>query len=325
MAPSGRSPPVTMHDVARVAGVSVGTVSNVLRQSAPVAEPTRARVLAAIAELGYRRNEVARALKENTTHTLGVVVPGSVNPFFATLTVQVERTARKRGFGVLVADTNGDPEIEADQVRALAERRVDGVIFASVTEGSTIPLEMLDRGIPAVLVSFGSGDDPRLGVVDVDEFAAMEAVAAHLTGLGHERIAFAHSGEHEEAVDRRPLALRTALHRRGLELVGLHDSPTAVCCTNDVVAIELIDRLVRAGEHVPGTVSVVGFDDIPLAAHVAIDLTTVHQDAEEMGRTATDILLAAVTEKRHASRRVVLPAQLVVRGSTGPAPGGPST
>lgn len=319
MVGSVRSSQVTMHDVARVAGVSVGTVSNVLRGSAPVAEATRERVLAAVDELGYRRNEVARALKENTTRTLGVVVPGSVNPFYATLTVQVERTARKRGFGVLVADTDGDRDVEADQVRALAERRVDGVIFAAVTEGSTIPVEMLDRGIPVVLVSFAAGNDPRLGVVDVDEFAAMEAVAAHLVELGHERIAFAHSGEREEAVDRRPLALRTALERRGLALAALDDSPSAICCTNDSVAIALIDRLIRAGERVPETVSVVGFDDIPLAAHAAIDLTTVHQDAEEMGRTAAEMLLSAVTKGRHAARRVMLPAPLVVRGSTGPA------
>jgi LacI family transcriptional regulator, galactose operon repressor len=321
MARSGRSPQVTMNDVARRAGVSVGTVSNVLRGTAPVAELTRERVLTAIDALGYRRNEVARALKENTTLTLGVVVPGSVNPFYATLTVQVERSARQKGFGVLVADTDGDPEIEADQVRALAERRVDGVIFAAVTEGSTIPVEMLDRGIPVVLVSFSSGSDARLGVVDVDEFAAMEAVAAHLVELGHERIAFAHSGEREEAVDRRPLALRTALERRGLTLTRLDDSPTAVCCTNDAVAIAVMDRLIRAGEQVPETVSVVGFDDIPLAAHAAIDLTTVHQDAEEMGRMATEILLAAIVEGRHASRRVVLPAPLVVRGSSGRARG----
>jgi LacI family transcriptional regulator len=320
MARSGRSPQVTMHDVARSAGVSVGTVSNVLRGHTPVAEPTRDRVLAAIESLGYRRNEVARSLKENATRTVGVVVPGSVNPFYATLTVQVERTARQEAYGVLVADTNGDPEIEADQVRALADRRVDGVIFAAVTAGSTMPLEMLDRGIPVVLVSFGAGEDPRLGVVDVDEFAAMDAVAAHLVELGHERIAFAHSGEHEEAVERRPLALRTALERRGRTLAGMDDSPTAVCCTNDAVAIDLIDRLMRAGEEVPGTVSVVGFDDIPLARHAAIDLTTVHQDAEEMGRTATAMLLGALTEGRHASSRVVLPAELVVRGSTGRAP-----
>jgi DNA-binding LacI/PurR family transcriptional regulator len=178
---------------------------------------------------------------------------------------------------------------------------------------------MLDRGIPVVLVSFGSGNDARLGVVDVDEFAAMEAVTAHLVDLGHERIAFAHSGEREEAVDRRPLALRTALERRGLALTSIDDSPTAVCCTNDAVAIDQIDRLLRAGEQVPGTVSVVGFDDIPLAAHAALDLTTVHQDAEEMGRTATEMLLSALAEGRHVSRRVVLPAELVVRGSTGPA------
>jgi LacI family transcriptional regulator len=309
-----------MHDVARRAAVSVGTVSNVLGGRVPVAEPTRERVLAAIAELGYRRNEVARALKEKTTRTLGIVVPGALNPFFATLTVHVERRARREGFGVLVADTNGEPDVEAAQVRALADRRVDGVIFASVTAGSTIPEEMLDRGIPVVLASFAGDGDPRLGVVEIDEQEAMDAVAEHLTSLGHERIAFLLSGDLEEAVDRRPAALRLALERRGVPLIGTGDSPTAVCCTNDAVAIDLIDRLMRSGARVPQDVSVVGFDDIPLASHRAIDLTTVRQDPEEMGCTAAEMLLEAVAEGRHAGRRVVLPTSLIVRRSTAPPP-----
>jgi LacI family transcriptional regulator len=318
MSTTRRPSDATMHDVARRAGVSVGTVSNVLRGRVPVAATTRARVLASIAELGYRRNEVARALKEKTTHTLGIVVPGALNPFFATLTVHVERRARRDGYGVLVADTNGEPEVEAAQVRALADRRVDGVIFASVTASSDIPEEMLERGIPVVLASFAGDGDPRLGVVEIDEEEAMEAVADHLVRLGHRRIAFLLSGDLEEAVDRRPAALRGALKRRGLPLLGPEDSPSAVSCTNDAVAIDLIDQLIRSGRRVPEDVSVVGFDDIPLASHSAIDLTTVRQDAEEMGCTATEMLLDAVAEARHAARRVVLPTSMVVRGSTAP-------
>jgi len=308
---------ITMHDVARRSGVSVGTVSNVLHGTAPVSEATRRRVQLAIDELGYRQNEVARSLKRRATRTLGVVIPDALNPFHATIALQVERRAHRDGFAVLVAETENDPATESDQVRALVGRRVDGVIFPAVTAGSTIPSELLDRGIPVVVVSF-EASDPRLGTISVDEYAAMEGVVAHLTGLGHERIAFAHSGAHEEFVDTRPDALAAALRRRGLAPAAVDDGATAVCCTNDVIAIDLMHRLESDGVAVPGRVSVVGFDDIPLAAHSRIDLTTVRQPAREMGRQAAEMLLSAIAAGEHASRSVVMPTELVVRGSTGP-------
>ncbi len=307
-----------MHDVARRSGVSVGTVSNVLHRTAPVSAETRRRVLAAIDELGYRQNEVARSLKRRATKTLGVVIPDALNPFHATVALQVERRAHRDGFAVLLAETENDPATESDQVRALVGRRVDGVIFPAVTAGSTIPTELLDRGIPVVVVSFEAAD-PRLGIVNVDEYAAMEQVVGHLVGLGHERIAFAHSGAHEESVDSRPEALAAALRRRRLEAVPVDDHPTAICCTNDVIAMALMDRLERDGVPVPAAMSVVGFDDIPLAAHRRIDLTTVRQPAEEMGRMAAEMLLSAIAAGEHAGRRELMPAELVVRGSTGPA------
>ena len=309
-----------MHDVARRSGVSIATVSNVLHDTAPVAEATRRRVLEAIDELGYRSNEVARSLKRRSTQTLGVVIPDALNPFNATIALQIERRAHRDGFAVLVAETENDPDTEAAQVRALVGRRVDGVIFPAVTAGSAIPSELLDRGVPVVAVSF-EGSDPRMGSIHVDEFAAMEQVVEHLVGLGHRRIAFAHSGAHEESVDYRPDAVRAALERRGLVPVPVDDSPTAICCTNDVIAIRLIDQLERAGRRVPEGVSVVGFDDIPMAAHGRIDLTTVRQPAEQMGLMAAEMALAAIAAGRHAAEQIKVQTELIVRGSTGPARG----
>jgi LacI family transcriptional regulator len=305
-----------MREVARRSGVSVATVSNVLHNTAPVAEMTRRRVLEAIDELGYRQNEVARSLKRQTTHTLGVAIPDALNPFHASVALEVERRAHRDGFAVLVAETENDPETEADQVRALIGRRVDGVIFPAVTAGSGIPSELLDRGIPVVVVSF-EAQDARLGMIVVDEAAAMEDVVEHLVGLGHRRIAFLRSGAREEQVETRPEAMRAALERRGLVPAPI-DQATAVCCTNDVVAIALIDELERAGRRVPQDVSVVGFDDIPLAGHHRINLTTVHQPAREMGRLAAEMVLNAIASRGHAAARVVMPTELIVRGSTGP-------
>lgn len=308
---------VTLNDVARRAGVSKSTVSNVVRGSTPVAPPTRRRVEAAISELGYRPNEVARALKQRATRTLGLVITDTVNPF-ATLAQAVVRRARRDGYAVLIADTDGDPEIEAAQCRALAARRVDGVIFAALAEDSTSLGDLLDRGVPTMLASFGGELDRRAGAIEMDEEEAMEAVIGYLADLGHERFAFARQHAREAEVDRRPQAFSDAVARRSLSEVGLDDEPTVICCMNDGVAIDLMDSLERRGLRVPEDISITGFDDVPLAAHNRIRLTTVRQDASTMGARAAELLLAAVNDGRHVVRRELLRGELIVRDSTAP-------
>jgi LacI family transcriptional regulator len=309
---------VTLNDVARRAGVSKSTVSNVVRGTTPVAAPTRRRVEAAISELGYRPNEVARALKQRATRTLGLVITDTVNPFAATLAQAVVRRARRDGYAVLIADTDGDAEIEAAQCRALAARRVDGVIFAALAEDSTSLGDLLDRGVPTMLASFGGSLDRRAGAIDIDEEEAMESVVAYLAQLGHERFAFARQHAREAEVDRRPQALSDAVRRRNLAEVGVEEDPTAICCMNDGVAIDLMDSLERSGRRVPEDVSVVGFDDVPLASHHRIRLTTVRQDAATIGTRAAEMLLAAVVEGRLVERRELLRGELIVRESTAP-------
>ena len=309
---------VTLNDVARHAGVSKSTVSNVVRGATPVAALTRSRVEASISELGYRPNEVARALKQQATRTLGLVITDTVNPFPATLAQAVVRRARRDGYAVLIADTDGDPEIEAAQCRALAARRVDGVIFAAIAENSTSLADLLDRGVPTMLASFGGQLDPRAGAIEMDEEGAMEAVVGYLADLGHERFAFVRQHAREAEVDRRPQAFSDAVRRRSLAEVSLEDDPTAVCCMHDGVAIDLMDSLERRGLRVPADISVTGFDDVPLAAHNRIRLTTVRQDAATMGARAAELLLAAVNEGRHVERREMLRGELIVRESTAP-------
>jgi LacI family transcriptional regulator len=309
---------VTLNDVARRAGVSKSTVSNVVRGAAPVAPSTRRRVEGAISELGYRPNEVARALKQRSTQTLGLVITDTVNPFAASLAQAVVRRARRDGYAVLIADTDGDPHIEAAQVRALVARRVDGVIFAALTEGSTNLGDLLDREVPTVLASFGGGLDRRAGAIDIDEDEAMDNVVQYLADLGHERIAFARQHAREADVDRRPTAFSKAMRKRDLQEVSLGDAPTAICCMNDGVAIDLMDSLERSGRRVPEDVSVVGFDDVPLASHNRIRLTTVRQDAAMIGARAAEMLLSAVAEGRAVERRELLRGELIVRESTGP-------
>ncbi len=307
----------TIHDVARRAGVSKSTVSNVVRGRSVVADATRRRVERAIDELGYHPDVVARALRSRATFAIGILVPETVNPFFAVLALGAERAAHAAGYAVLVVTTECEPDREREAVRALIGRRVDGVLVAGASEGSMLHAALLERDVPVVLAGISGMSDARLGVIDVDDDVAMDAVAAHLAALGHRQVAFAGNVLHEMAGERRRLAFAAAASRQGLELVGIEDAPTAIAAHNDMIAIGEIDRLERAGWRVPADVSVVGFDDIPLAAHRRIDLTTVRADGRALGRRATELLVTAAAAGRHVAHTELFDAVLVVRGSTG--------
>jgi DNA-binding LacI/PurR family transcriptional regulator len=306
----------TLIDVARRAGVSKSTVSNVIRRASLVAEPTRRRVERAIADIGYHPNAIARALKARTSSAIGIVVPDLANPFYAELAVSVERAASALGYAVLTAHTECAPQTEEEAGRALIERRVDGVVIAGVSLGSILPGMLLDREIPVVLASFGEPDDSRLGVIDHDDAAAMEVIVEHLYGLGHRRLAFVSQHLREYGGERRRLGFIRALARRGLALVEMDDGATAVVAHNDMLAIATIDRLERRGLHIPVDVSVVGYDDVALASHCRIRLTTVHSDAVEMGRRAVELAVAAARDSRHVAHREVQSNPLVVRSTT---------
>ena len=193
----------TLIDVARRAGVSKSTVSNVIRGASLVAEPTRQRVERAIADMGYHPNAIARALKARSSSAIGIVVPDLANPFYAELAVSVERAASALGYAVLTAHTECAPTTEEEAGRAFIERRVDGVIIAGISLGSSLPAMLLDREIPVVLASFGEPEDKRLGVIDHDDAAAMEAIVDHLYGLGHRRVAFVSQHLREYGGERR--------------------------------------------------------------------------------------------------------------------------
>jgi LacI family transcriptional regulator len=313
-------PHVTVIDVARHAGVSKSTVSNVIRGSAVVAPATRDRVQASVRALGYRPNGVARALRERATKVLALLVPDPVNPFYAQLAHGMERRAQREGFGVLVAHTGCDPATELAQVTALISRRADGVLFGGLSPRSRLHLRLLDEGVP-VVCAFSAGDDERLGVLDTDDESGMGAVAEHLSGHGHRRVAFAGQGFDETGAEVRRLEFARAAERHGMTLVALDDDPTAVVAHNDTVAIEQLDRLHRRGLRAPQDISVTGYDDIALAGHAMIGLTTVATDAERAGELAADQLILAVREHRHVGHRHAQPARLVVRSTTGPAAG----
>ncbi len=306
-------------DVAKRAGVSKSTASNVIRGNAVVAEATRERVERAIAETGYLPNAIARSLKARSSKAIGILVPDLTNPFHAGLVVSVERAASALGYAVLAVHTDCEPENEREAGRVLIERRVDGVIIGGISLGSPLPMQLLDRSIPVALVSLGELDDHRLGIIDQDDAGAMDAIVEHLCGLGHRRLAFDSQPLRENSDERRRIGFENALRQRGLEPADM-DGATAIVAHNDLQAIALIDRLERAGRRVPQDVSVVGYDDIPLAAHGRIGLTTVRSDAVEMGRRAVELVVEASRQGRHIAHRELHRNPLIVRSTSGKAP-----
>ena len=311
--------PATLIDVARRARVSKSTVSNVVRGSAVVAPSTRARVETAIDELGYRPDGVARALRRGSTGLVGMIVPDAVNPFYAQLAVAVERELRRFEFGLVMVGSDADAEVEEAQIEALLERRADGVIVAGLTRGSQVEERLSRSGVPAVLAATAGAGRAGIGRVDACDEIGIRAIAGHLHELGHRRIAFArHAVVNEAGAELRGDLLERAVCELGMQLTADRWEATAVVCHDDVTAIAVIDELEREGRRVPDDVSVVGYDGIPLGAHVRLELTTVATDVPAVGRAAATMLVRALRTGTMPADVTRIPPRLVVRGSTAP-------
>jgi LacI family transcriptional regulator len=330
-----------MKDVAARAGVSVGTVSNVLNRPQLVSEVTRSRVQAAIAELGFVRNETARQLRAGRSRTIAYVVMDAANPFFNDVARGVEDTARAEGVAVYLCNSNQDAAREREYLERLREQRVQGVLITPIDPSGERLAEMPGRGTPVVLVDC-QAPDPTWCSVAVDDELGGELALTHLLESGHERIAFVggpmsvpqvrdrHRGALRALADAgRPAsalvlletdALTVAEGRRaGERLAGLPAParPTAAFCANDLLALGLLQAMTRLGRAVPEDLAVVGYDDIEFAEAAAVPLTSVRQPRELLGRTAARLLFEeAAGEEGHVHQQVRFSPELVVRAST---------
>jgi LacI family transcriptional regulator len=324
---------VTIKDVARVAGVSAATVTRALSTPDMVRPSTRDRVREAAANLGYHPNKAARGLITGRTGNLGLLVPDLANPFFPSIVKGVQARAHEADYAVFLADTDEDPGAEAGLVRKLA-KQVDGLILCS-PRMSEAELRALLGETPLVLVNRRIARVPSVLPELLD---GMRQAISHLTALGHRRIAYVAGPRSSWANRERVRSLRTVAAAAGVELVELGNvspqfeggvaaadqvlaaSVTAVIAYNDLVALGLLNRFMARGVAVPGDLSVLGFDDIALAAMVHPSLTTVALPKEQTGRAAVDLLLQLLdSPDRHSAARRELPTQLMVRSSTGPA------
>lgn len=337
--PAGGGRP-TIHDVAARAGVSKSLVSLALRGSPAVAPASRDAILTAAAELGYRPNAAARSLAARSSRTVGVVVLDLHNPVFAEILDGVLAGVRARGYSTMVVTGGADAALEAAEVGKLLEFQVEGLVLVSHAQPARA-LRALAEEVPVTVVSRSDSAGPGVDTVSTDDRAGAHRAVEHLASLGHRRIVHLGGGDdpvaqarargYTEAMAQAGLARHARVvdgglddasgHRAAREALGSGRAPTALFVVNDFAAMGALAAVAEAGLDVPGQVSVVGYDGVRLAAMRPIGLTSVAQPLAAMGRTGAGRLFDRIEGRRWRAQHVRLPAELVVRSTTGPAPG----
>lgn len=324
-------------DVAKVAGVSPATVSNVLTGNRPVSPETEARVRAVVDELGYRGNPFARGLRTAQTLTVALVIPDITNPFYPVVARGVQDAISEAGYQVVVCSTDGDPAREAAFLEEMIARAVDGIILGILHEQASTLRNLADAGTPVVMLGPHVNADVGDRVIGDNRVVTAEATR-HLIRGGRRHIAFI-GGEHGAGPgDDRQAGYEDALLGAGLAidparivtngytrnsgaaavggLLALEVDLDAIVAVNDLAAIGALDVLRRAGRAVPADVAVVGFDDIDAAALVHPALTTVDNRAYEKGELCGRLLLQRLSgELTGPFREIVVPGELVIRES----------
>ena len=335
---------VTIRDVARLAGVSVATVSRVLNASAPVREETRARVLEVTRSLRFSPNTAARTLSRQRAGALGVVLPDLYGEFFSELLRGIDQEAQRADHSLLVSSSHHDSRGIEAAVRAM-RGRVDGLMVMAPDVSAPLLADVLPSGVPTVLLN-GPAVDADVYEITVDNFGGARTMTRHLIALGHRRIGFIAGAELNHEASERERGHRAALREAGLhgepplsvrgdftedggwrgarELLASGSPPSVIFAANDAMAVGALSALREAGLVVPTDVAVVGFDDIPVARFLNPPLTSIRVGIAALGERAASLLLAALAERSppdHPPRRVVLPAALVIRDSCGHSAG----
>lgn len=330
-----------MQDVAERAGVSVSTVSHVINGTRYVSPELTERVRAAMVELRFQPNAVARSLRRKETLTLGMIVPDNANPFFAMLAHAVEAACYQQGYSLILTNSGGDLARELANINVLLGKQVDGLILAAVGLGSrdltqilhSAPVVVVDRDLPGVEV------DALL----VDNLGGGCQATQHLIALGHRRIGCITGPSATTPSADRVTGYRAALQEAGIpvdesliargdfqfaggyagaeKLLAHPEPPTAIFACNDLMAMGAIAAAAAQGFRVPAELSIVGFDNSALAAYTTPALTTVAQPIAEIGRLATEMVIRRSQTPDAPQQRHILSTQLIVRQSTCPPTG----
>ncbi len=330
---------VRMSDVAQAADVSVMTVSRVMNGHSSVLDETRERVTRAIEDLGYRRNELARSLRNTRSRQVGILVPNLYDPFFALCAHAINQVSRLHGYSLSTATTDQDPSTEYDEASRMLQRSVDGLIVIPAgtekvsrllqPEFSNTPLVTIDR--PA------SGAARKLDTIVVQNKQGAICGTEHLLSLGHKRIACIALPSSLYTLRMRIEGYQSAMDAAGLQaevvhvaedveatLSALHSllqryRPTALFCANNVVTRQVLHALKAMGFEPPDPIALTGFDDFEFAALLGSGITVIRQPVETMARLAAETLFdrLAKPDREEQGKRIVLPVELIIRGSCG--------
>ena len=331
---------VSVKDVAAAAGVSLGTVSNVLNRPERVSPDTRERVQAAMAELGFVRNESARQLRAGSSRTLAYVMLDASNPFFTDVAAGIDAAAEGADLSLVLCNSRNSADREGAHLALLEQQRVQGILVTPVDPESPALDEVARRGTPVVVVDRTRSDQSFCSVA-VDDVLGGRLAVEHLVDRGHTRVAYiggpAHLGQvrdrwlgareawgaaglpKEDLVQVATAALTVAEGREaGQRLAGMpaRRRPTAAFCANDLLALGLLQQAIGSGVAVPQELAIVGYDDIDFAGAAAVPLTSVRQPRQELGRSAAELVLDEATNADHTHRQVLFTPELVARAST---------
>jgi LacI family transcriptional regulator len=339
---------VRMKDIARDLGVSVVTVSKVLRNHSDISPATRERVLKRMKELHYRPNLAARALVTGRTCMIGLIVPDLVHPFFAEVAKGLSKVLRKKGYGLVISSSEEDPELEQQEIDQLLARRVDALIVASAQwtvesfrriEEMKTPYVLVDRRFAGLAANFVGVDDEQIGAVATE----------HLIEIGCQRIAHIRGPELSTALGRME-GYRRTLTRHGLvmppgyivlgksaddaadasgyhamrQLLRLNPRPDGVFCYNDPIGMGALKAILEAGLRVPEDIAVIGCGNVRYAELLRVPLSSIDQDSTTIGERAAKLALSLI-ESKHVVRpkTILLPPKLAVRDSTRKAASAP--
>lgn len=337
----GRSKAVTIRDIAQEAGVSTATVSRVFNRPDTVSQKARDSVLAVSAQHHYISDGFAAGLASRRSRTLGLVIPTIMNSIYADSTQAIQGAAQRAGYSVLVGIAEFSAAQEEKLIHRLLEQRVEGLILTGARRSPTVYAKLERNSVPFV-VTWRITRDARRPAVSFDNYKAASAAVEHLISLGHRRIGLicGRTDVNDRALDRRQ-AFEDTMARHGLPVdpaliierdfefvegrAAMHrmlaqaEPPTAVFSANDIQAIGALYECREAGLRIPQDLSIVGFDDQPIAHYTLPQLTTIRVPAADMGRRAAEALIASI-EEGEPLVSLELPTDLIIRGSTGPVP-----
>lgn len=327
-----------IHQVAEHAGVSIATVSHVINNTRYVSEETRKRVLAAMDELKYQPNALARSLRRGETKTLGVILPDSANPYFAEIGRGLELLAFQHGYSIILCNSEGNADIERQYAEVLSKKQVDGIFFVGTGERPETLLTLQRHDLPLVVMMRDFGEI-RVDSVQSDNYQGGTLATQHLLDIGHTRIACIRGQSDLSLSVLRMNAYIDTLRRAGItpdeslilqgdfhsesgydqarKLLMRNDPPSAIFVCNDLMAIGAICAAAELGKRVPEDIAIIGFDNILLGEYTVPRLTTVAQPKEELVQFAVQYMLERIGDGNLPPQQVVLPTKLIERQSCG--------